>query len=75
MENKFERIIENIEEEETLTLGNQTFLNEIILDESIQCPILDTLSFFEVDFKRVGFTSSTFVNCEFKNCKFKDVIL
>ena len=37
MENKFERIIENLEEEETLTLGDQTFLNEMILDESIQC--------------------------------------
>jgi len=36
MENKFERIIENLEEEETLTLGNQKFLNEMILDESTQ---------------------------------------
>ena len=75
MENKFERIIENLEEEETLTLGDQTFLNEMILDKSIQCSILDTLTFFEVDFKRVDFTGSTFVNCEFKNCRFKDVIL
>ena len=31
MENKLERIIENLEEEETLTLGDQTFLNEMIL--------------------------------------------
>ena len=75
MENKFERIIENLEKEETLTLGDQTFLNEMILDESIQCSILGTLTFFEVDFKRVDFTGSTFVNCEFKNCRFKDVIL
>jgi uncharacterized protein YjbI with pentapeptide repeats len=75
MENKFERIIENLQEEETLTLGDQTFLNEIILDQSIQCFILATLTFFEVDFKRVDFTGSTFVNCEFKNCRFKDVIL
>ena len=75
MENKFERIIENLEEEETLTLGDQTFLNEMILDESMQCSILGTLTFFEVDFKRVDFTGSTFVNCEFKNCRFKDVTL
>ena len=74
MENKFERIIENLEEEETLTLVDQTFLNEMILDESIQCSILGTLTFFEVDFKRVNFTGSTFVNCAFKNCRFKDVI-
>jgi hypothetical protein len=33
MENKFERIIENLEEEQTLTLGDQTFLNEMILDD------------------------------------------
>ena len=72
---KFERIIENLEDEETLTLGDQTFSNEMILDESIQCFILGTLTFFEVDFKRVDFTGSTFVNCEFKNCRFKDVIL
>ena len=75
MENKFERIIENLEEEETLRIGDQTFLNEMILAESIQCSILGTLTFFEVDFKRIDFTGSTFVNCEFKNCRFKDVIL
>ena len=27
--------LKNLEEEETLTLGNQTFLNEMILDESL----------------------------------------
>ena len=75
MENKFERIVENLEEEQPLTLGDQTFLNEMISDESIQCSILGTITFFEVDFKRVDFTGSTFVNCEFKNCRFKDVIL
>jgi len=74
MENKFERIIENLEEEETLTLGNQKFLNEMILDESTQCSMLGTITFFEVDFKKVDFTGSTFVNCKFKNCRFKDVI-
>ena len=53
MENKFERIIENLEEEETLIIGDQTFLNEMILDKSIQCSILGTLTFFEVDFKKL----------------------
>ena len=74
MENKFERVIENLEEEETLTLGYQTFLNEMILNKSIQCFILGTLTFFEVDFKKVDVTGSTLVNCEFKNCRFNDVI-
>jgi hypothetical protein len=36
MENKLKRFIENLEERETLTLGDQTFSNEMILDESIQ---------------------------------------
>ena len=51
MKNKFERIVENLEERETLTIGDQTFLNEIIFDESIQCSIFGTITFFEVDFK------------------------
>ena len=46
MENKFQRILENLEEEETLMVGDQTFLNEMILDESTQCSILGTLTFF-----------------------------
>ena len=53
MENKFKRIIKNLEEEETLTVGDQTFLNEMIFDKYIQCSIFGTITFFEVDFKRV----------------------
>ena len=75
MGNKLKTIIENIEEGEILMLGDQTFLNKIILDESLQYSVLGTIIFFEVDFKRIDFTRSTFVNCEFKNYKFKDVIL
>jgi len=75
MENKLKTIIENLEEDEILMLGDQTFLNQIILDESLQCSVLGKIIFFEVDFKRIDFTGSTFVNCEFKNCRFKDLIL
>jgi uncharacterized protein YjbI with pentapeptide repeats len=62
MKTKFERIIANL-----------AFLNEMILDEALQCLILGTRIFFEVDFQRVDFTGSTFVNCKFKNCRLKDV--
>lgn len=31
MENKFERIIENLEEEETLTIGDQTLKRNLII--------------------------------------------
>ena len=74
MENKFQKIVENLEQQEILIVGHQTFLNEIILDEFIPCSILGTLTFFEVDFKKVNFTDSTFVNCQFKNYRFKDVM-
>lgn len=72
---KWKRIMKDIEEEETLMLGDQTFLNEMTLDKFIQCSILVTLTFLEVDFKKVDFTGNTFVNCGFKNCTLKNLIL
>lgn len=60
MKNKFEKIIEDLEERETLTLGDQTFLNEVIWDESIQCSILGTTIFSGVDFEQVDFTGFHF---------------
>jgi uncharacterized protein YjbI with pentapeptide repeats len=75
MEKKFEKIIENLEEGEKLVFGDQNFLNEVIFDEFLECSILGTVNFFEVDFKRVNFVGSTFVNCQFKNCRFENVIL
>jgi hypothetical protein len=51
MENKFERIIENFEEEKTLTLGNQTFLNGMILNEFMQCSVLGTITFLKLVLK------------------------
>ena len=50
MENKSEKIFEK---REILIFSDKTFLNEMILDESIQCSILGTLTFFEVDFEKV----------------------
>ena len=77
MENKFKRIIENLEEGKILTLDDLIFLNEVGFDEYIYIYyfILGKLTFFEIDFKRVDFIGSTFVDCEFKNFRFKNVIL
>lgn len=47
MGNKFEKLLENFEERETLTLGDETFVNEMIWDESIQCSLLGTLTFLK----------------------------
>ena len=55
MKHKFETILDNLPEEESLTLGDQTFLNEIILDQSLQCSKLGTITFFKVDFKRIDY--------------------
>lgn len=40
MESKFKKIIKNLDEDELLTIGDQTFSNEIIFDESIQCSFI-----------------------------------
>ena len=73
MENKFKRIIENLEE--LLVLDDEIFSNELILDEHSQCSLLGTVTFSGVYFKAVDLADSTFVNCRFKNCRFKGVML
>jgi len=75
MENKFKKILEDFEWEETFVVGDQTFRNEKIIDESIPCSVFGTITFCDCDFQRVDLAGSTFVNCEFKNCRFKDVML
>nr|WAK84822.1 hypothetical protein [Amicula sp. isolate GU52X-4 cfCalB7] len=74
MINKFEKIIENQSQMETLVIRDGTFSNEIIFEAFLQCSIFGTLTFHEINFERVDFTGSNFVNCKFKNCQFKDVI-
>ena len=53
MKNNFEKIIENRNDKDTLTVDDQTFLNETILDEYLQCSIFGKIKFFEVDFIKV----------------------
>ena len=48
--------IENLEEDNFLTLGGEIFSNEILLDQYLQCSILGEITFFEVDFKEIDFT-------------------
>lgn len=73
MKNSFERLINNLEKLESLIIGERTFIDELVSDESIQCSLLGTISFFDVAFEKVDFTGSTFVNCKFENCTFINV--
>ena len=52
-ENNFETIIANLEEGQSLMIGDQTFLNELILDQSLQCSILYQRRVFEIKNRRV----------------------
>ena len=67
MENTFKTIINNLDQNEILMLGNQTFLNEIISNQHLRCSRLGKIIFFEVDFEKIDFTENTFINCEFRN--------
>ena len=68
MERNFEKIIQqNLEEHGDLIIGDQTFSNQIIFDEGIQCSIFGTLTFLEMDFKKIDFTGSSFWNLIFEN--------
>lgn len=71
----FDSIIESLDESQPVVIGNQTFLNEIILDKFLQCSILAEISFFEINFKQVDFTGSSLINCRFKNCTFEETVI
>lgn len=73
MEGKFEAIIEALWRDETLVIGDQTFLNEVILDRPTQLSVLSTITFSKIDFEKVNFTGSALYNCQFKNCGLKEV--
>ena len=67
MSQKFKKVLQDSKKNDTIIIGEQTFSNEIILNESIQCSIFWTLTFFDVKFKNVDFTGSTLVKSTFKS--------
>jgi len=73
MKNSFERLLNNLESGESLILGEQNFIDEIVSNELIHCSMVGTVSFCGVDFGKVDFTGSTLVNFKLDNCKFRDV--
>lgn len=70
MKNRLEPLFDNLENDEALILGEQTFVDEIASEKLIQCSVLRTITFCHVDFKKVDFTGKTFINSKFENVIF-----
>ena len=67
MENK--NRIENLEEEIRLKIRNQTFTNEIGLDQYIEWNALAGITFVNCRFEELDLLEG-FGSCDFKDCKF-----
>ena len=68
MENK--NRIENFEEEIRLKIRNQTFTNEIDLDQYIEWNALARIIFVNCRFEELDLLGKVFGSCDFKDCKF-----
>ena len=68
MENK--NRIENFEEEIRLKIRNQTFTNEIDLDQYIEWNALAGIIFVNCRFEELDLLGKVFGSCDFKDCKF-----
>lgn len=73
--NNFQTIIENLEKDDKLELGNnENFSNEIVLNQSSQCSVLGGINFVNLTFKNIDFTGSFFSKTIFESCRFNNVI-
>lgn len=68
MENK--NSIENFEEENRLTIRNQTFKNKIDQNQYIECDALARIIFVNCRFEELDLPGKVFGSCDFKHCKF-----
>lgn len=73
MKNIFSKTIANLRESGNLKVTRQTFSNQIVFDQSIQCGQFTSIKFLNSDFKNIDFTGSDFVDCLFENCTFENV--
>jgi uncharacterized protein YjbI with pentapeptide repeats len=62
--------IENFEEEIRLKIRNQTFRNEIDLDQYIEWNALAGIIFVNCIFEELDLLGKVFGSCDFKDCKF-----
>jgi uncharacterized protein YjbI with pentapeptide repeats len=71
MENK--NRIENLEEEIRFKIRNQTFTNEIDLDQYIEWNALAGIIFVNCRFEELDLLGKVFGSCDFKDCKFNNL--
>jgi uncharacterized protein YjbI with pentapeptide repeats len=71
MENK--NRIENFEEEIPLKIRNQTFTNEIDLDQYLEWNALAGIIFVNCRFEELDLLEKVFGSCDFKDCKFNNL--
>ena len=62
--------IENFEEEIRFKIRNQTFKNEIDLDQYVEWNALPGIIFVNCRFKELDLLGKVFGSCDFKDCKF-----
>lgn len=75
MKNNLQSIIGNFKKSYKLELGNnEKFLNEIVLNQSLQCSVLGGINFVNLTFKNIDFTASFFSKTIFENSRFSKII-
>ena len=62
MINRFQNIVEKLEQGSCLELVNEDFSNETILNQSVQSSILGDITFLKVDFRNVDFIDKFYSN-------------
>lgn len=70
MENK--NMIENFEEESRLKICEQSFLDEITLEQYVKWGALSIIIFIDCRFEEIDFLGKVINSCDFKNCKFQN---
>jgi len=73
MSNKLKLTLENIENTTKIVIGGETFVDESLSDQYVQCALIGAVNFININFENIDFTGSTFINCNFENCTFKNV--
>ena len=65
--------IEDFEEESRLKIRNQTFTNDIDLDQYIEWNALARIIFADCTFQELDLLGKVFGSCDFKDCKFTNL--
>jgi len=64
-----------IKDKEHLMISNQTFSNEIDLDQYVEWDAFPGIDFVDCRFEDLDLLGKVFGSCNFENCKFNDVSL